>query len=78
MTGRRQPDGTSMADWAPGDYGRWRDRWYAKVPSGELGNLGAHVVTEHEDGTITVSPSIECTGEKYWHGFLERGNWRSV
>jgi hypothetical protein len=31
-----------------------------------------HSVTEHEDGTITVSPSIQ--GDKY-HGNLIRGVW---
>ncbi len=34
-------------------------------------------VEEHEDGTISLSPSIlDC--ETKWHGFLERGQWREV
>ena len=52
-------------------------RWYAMTPNGHLGNLSAHEVEEHEDGTITVSPSIRVsdhTGELY-HGFLRRGVW---
>lgn len=56
-------------------------RWMARTPNGHLANLSRHEVTEHEDGTITVSPSISVTaggiGEVY-HGYLERGEWRSV
>jgi hypothetical protein len=49
-------------------------------PGFGMGNLRNHEVTEHEDGTITVSPSILCTGhfDKQWHGYLERGVWRKV
>lgn len=66
----------------PGEYGRWSDgTWYAETPNGHGANLGSHQVTEHEDGTITVSPSIGVSkatgGSPYlWHGFLERGVWR--
>lgn len=56
--------------------------WYACSPAGHMGNLANHEVTEHDDGTITVSPSILVTaypGEKtIWHGYLERGIWREV
>jgi hypothetical protein len=67
----------------PGDYWYTADRWWIMTPSGFIGNLSLHTVTEHEDGTITVSPSILVTqpmgGEKrQWHGFLERGVWREV
>lgn len=66
--------------------------WYGKTPNGESCNLKAHKVTEHEDGTITVTPSILISvtypddgvdrGKppgryELWHGFLERGVWRS-
>lgn len=84
MIGRRvelvpQPGGFQLLD--PGDYGKWKDgTWHARTPNGHGANLGAHSVTEHEDGTITVSPSILVShprdGER-WHGFLERGVWRS-
>lgn len=33
-------------------------------------------IVEHEDGTITVTPSIMDPGG--WHGFLERGVWRGA
>ncbi len=46
------------------------------------GNLTNHQVVEHEDGTITVSPSILITfpGTDWpeWHGYLERGVFREV
>jgi hypothetical protein len=72
----------------PGDYClNPRDgNWYVRAPVNEhqhfLGNLARHKVVEHEDGTITVSPSILITAhddrgnEIKWHGYLERGVWR--
>lgn len=55
--------------------------WLVRTPNGHLGNLGAHDVTEHDDGTITVSPSILISnpqqGELY-HGYLEHGAWRDA
>lgn len=57
--------------------------WMCVTPSGHSGNLAAHEVIEHEDGTITVSPSILVSttrdGERceLWHGYLERGIWRA-
>jgi hypothetical protein len=64
MQGRRVPDGV-MRGWGaePGAYGRvlsdgvWI--WYACTPNGLLGDLAAHEVIEHEDGTISVNPSLE-------------------
>lgn len=50
------------------------------TPNGHIGDVSRHEVTEHEDGTITVSPSIlvsDASGELY-HGFLERGVWRQA
>lgn len=40
-------------------------------------------LTEHDDGTITVSPSILAnptppSQHGQWHGYLERGVWREV
>jgi hypothetical protein len=52
----------------PGDYvrltgGPWVEREgvpivVAKTPSGHSCNLRNHAIVEHEDGTLTVSPSI--------------------
>lgn len=63
----------------PGEYLKFGDQWYAETPNGHGANLGAHEVTEHEDGTITVSPSILVSDRNgpLWHGYLERGVWRS-
>ncbi|KKL94517.1 hypothetical protein LCGC14_1863900 [marine sediment metagenome] len=63
-----------------GEYGQdSRGVWMARPPGGHLGDLSNHDVTEHEDGTITVSPSILITGEGgSWHGYLERGVWTKV
>lgn len=89
LQGRRIPDGAKWygddGDSAqPGDYGRvlmdGRWVWRCRTPNGLGGHLDNHEVTEHDDGTITVAPSILCRagalGE--WHGYLERGVWRSV
>ncbi len=80
--GRRVPDGTEpFPGYEPGDYGRYAERWFVRPPGcSELyGDVSGHEVVEHEDGTITVSPSILIKGhEATWHGYLERGQWREV
>lgn len=93
LQGRRVPDGIKWYGEGPesaqaGDYGRvlmdGRWVWRCRTPNGYRGHLGNHEVTEHEDGTITVSPSIlirtTINGQpvEVWHGFLERGVWRAV
>lgn len=72
------PDGCHACP--PGGY--FKDahgHWHGVTPN-DLGcNLTRHKVVEHEDGTITVSPSILVSKGwegKEWHGFLERGVWR--
>ena len=89
MQGRRvYPDETGQLSFAPGDYGfdPKSGHWMAKCPgvNCHLGDLSAHSIVEHEDGTITVSPSILQNGPGpyhvpsfgTWHGYLERGVWR--
>ncbi len=81
LQGRRRPDNTDYADMARGDYCRhtWASGgpfWCIRDPAGRLGSLFTHKVTEHEDGTVTVSPSILDQRPGGWHGFLERGVWR--
>ncbi len=80
---RRDINDDTIALLEPGDYGKHTDgTWYMRVPATGfgVGSLKAHTVQEHEDGTITVSPSILCTGhfDRQWHGYLERGIWREV
>lgn len=66
----------------PGEYGKHELNgiWYACTPNGMMGNLASHEIIEHEDGTITVLPSIlvENYNSLSWHGYLERGVWREV
>lgn len=69
-----------------GEYSKWAKddgAWYAHCPGPNdlVANLSTHQITEHEDGTITVAPSIACSdgaGGHRFHGFLERGVWRNA
>lgn len=76
----REDDGLYLAE---GDYG-YDPRtgcWEVRPPGCHAGSIQEHIVTEHEDGTITVSPSIllqDEYGATIWHGFLERGIWRQL
>lgn len=71
-------------EWPAGAYGLPdcdEPSWHCVTPNGRLGNLRGHQVTEHDDGTITVQPSIlvQRPGtDDGWHGYLERGVWREV
>ena len=72
----------------PGAYGRatapevantrigW---WEVTTPDGHVGSLdpSIHTVVEHEDGTITVTPSIDMSRRHAgaYHGFLRKGEW---
>ena len=69
MTGTRLPDGFEPTrDWLEklglpttplGVY--FKDSsgvWAVVTPNGRHGSIAKHTVVEHEDGTITVSPSI--------------------
>lgn len=77
----------NLNNWKPGDYGKTKmDIWHARIPtkSGDplvFANLQAHEVIEHEDGTITVSPSIKVTipnSPIIWHGYLKKGVWERL
>lgn len=38
-------------------------------------------ITEHDDGTISLSPSLDyrlTPPDRGWHGWLEHGVWREV
>jgi hypothetical protein len=62
----------------PGAYGFANDQWWACTPNGLSANLRRHTTVEHEDGTITVTPSILVNEgrEQSWHGYLTRGEWK--
>ena len=54
--------------------------WFLYLPYCGIGRLTLHSVVEHEDGTISVTPSVLMTGHKdgtvtQRHGFLTRGQW---
>jgi hypothetical protein len=75
--------GGLIGEWPqPGDYYLYPEAgWCGVSPNGHAVGLRNHDVAEHEDGTITVSPSILVHGDGVqgaWHGFLERGVWREV
>ena len=79
MQGRRIDPLLSVVDMEPGDYGRRGGDWWLCIPTGEFVMLDDRWATvEHDDGTVTVSPSLDVHGQRPWHGFLERGVWRSV
>lgn len=81
---RVYPDDEDGELWlADGEYGYDpRDgHWKGRPPGQGLGDFTLHSVTEHEDGSITVEPSILITTEDddcqiRWHGYLEKGIWR--
>ncbi len=86
MKGARRPLGEDgLLRLAEGEYGKdVHGVWHARPFGMHMGSLAEHDVTEHEDGTITVSPSIliidprgpNDIGPVEWHGYLERGVWR--
>ena len=64
--------------WDYGDDGQ--GNWYGLVPPDMMACMTGHKRTEHEDGTVTFSPSIltkDGQGHE-WHGYLEKGVWRQV
>ena len=88
MIGRRVEPDIPREAMMPGDYRRRleegfvTDHWDVCLPNGIHTAISdkVHSVTEHPDGTITVSPSIllEAGDPKWtWHGYLEHGVWRS-
>lgn len=65
----------------PGEYALINGEWYGCTPDGRLAGLRLHNVVEHDDGKITVSPSILVSGggkSGSWHGYLENGVWREI
>lgn len=92
MTGRRVKTVQQVLDGEPGDYmlTSERDAVWLKLPTGSLGRLpvtdgSSHDnpptwnLVEHEDGTITLDPSIQQQAipghAPAWHGFLRHGEF---
>lgn len=92
MQGRRLEDyfddreGFTWDEVKPGDYFKCRGpqqdgvSFIVCAPNGDHGRICSRVwyIEEHDDGSITVSPSIWCNTPNGWHGYLEKGVWRSV
>jgi hypothetical protein len=84
MKGRRRPDNTLPWELEAGDYcfrGPSRFLWVCLPNGSGPARLEEWDVTEHQDGTVTVSPSILeklADNKDGWHGYLERGIWREV
>lgn len=74
---RKYPDERGQLLLAEGEYGKSvHGIWYARPPGNHMGSLARHDVEEHDDGTITVNPSILINdGRTEWHGYLKRGVW---
>jgi hypothetical protein len=55
--------------------------WHITTPDGHVGGLNPtiHHIVEHEDGTITVTPSIDMSKRTpgAWHGWLTKGVFQS-
>ncbi len=84
----RLPDGTDWSSQLPySSYSKLDDKhWIVIAPNGELCVVPVDMwtVTEHEDRTITIHPSILIHPHKTtegmspgWHGYLERGVFRT-
>ena len=76
-----EADDASVGMMNPGEYLKRGDGlWFCYPPREGAGpvNISTWTITEYEDGTITVSPSIHVHEPNGWHGFLEHGIWREV
>jgi hypothetical protein len=81
-------DGRGYGSYRPGEIGKVKDGlWMICCPlCNNLGELRTHQVTENEDNTITISPSLVCHGSIYEglhqyrsctaHYFVERNQIR--
>lgn len=85
--GMRRPDGTNAHELLPGEYAKNPGGiWIVRPPVNAqgvsyAGTLSKHSVEEHEDKTITVTPSIlqqYGDNENIWHGFLRKGIWETA
>lgn len=87
LAGRRLYATTNGSDYPPdirgmepGDYmlvttpQATRELWF-RDPIGMVGRCVTHTITEHEDGSVSVDPSIADEGAGTWHGWLKRGEW---
>lgn len=69
IKGMEELDETKICYW------KVEDKWMLYLPNCGVGGLGNHEVMEHEDGTISVTPSILMRKR---HGYLTKGIWTEV
>ena len=84
LRGRRITDSEypiDPRDFKAGDYAivsraGQRELWF-RDPLGAVGRVIHHTITEHDDGTVTVNPSIMVEGNPagVFHGWLKQGVW---
>jgi len=74
---RIYPDEEGKMRFDEGDYGQDSDGiWWVRAPGTRIaGPLLDHDIQEHEDGTISVSPSIWVQPDPGFHGYLKGGAW---
>lgn len=75
VAGFKEIDRSSVCYWNE------ENGWWVYLPSFGVGMLSKHTVVEHEDGTITVTPSILMHRHKdgkpsQCHGYITKGVWR--
>jgi hypothetical protein len=85
MQGRRvYAEGNKPLCTQVGDYGKdTHGNWWIWVPDTNIvcdlpqrtSDGKGWTIEEHEDGTITTSPSINFP--HHWHGYLTKGEWVS-
>lgn len=80
LTPGRRRDPADYLDLEAGDYTVRAGTAWVCLPTGVgPANLRTWELVEHDDGTITVSPSIQdSSAPGGWHGYLEAGVWREV
>jgi len=62
-----------------GGWAKTENGWYVRPPgTRRAASIQGHDVVEHDDGTITVTPSLRYSSwnrNDYWHGWLTAGQW---
>jgi hypothetical protein len=77
-------DKRSLGNYRPGEIGQpfqQESTWYIACPEcGGRGSLANHQITENDDATLTISPSLLCYGSTMnkcsAHYFVERNQIR--
>lgn len=74
---RVYPDENGKLIMPESSYGKDQDGvWWVRPPNCNMGPLTEHTVEEHDDGTITVQPSIHLPD--VWHGVLRQGVFKEI